>query len=516
MSPSDAAAPPATPRPGLIRRLFARLGSGSAAAADAAIAAVAPADAGVTPLRESFGATIDPDEHEWRRLSGNADRDLDTVTHARSLELANFLWRTNLVANRLIELPLAYLLAKGVRLKVDDEQAQDVLDRHWTDGINCWALKLVKRVRELGLFGEQCWPVFVGSNGFVRVGYLDPHLIATVVMDPDNAEQPIGIITKTDRKGDARRYRVIVNAPEDAFTPRTQEIRKTFSTGDCFYFRVNDLCTSTRGASDLLAQIDWLDAYDQFLFGELERADFMRAFVWDVTLKGADEAAVKKRAKEITAPKPGSVRVHNDAETWNAVTPELQSNDGAAAAKLFRNHMLGGATMPEHWYGGAGDVNRATGSSMAEPTEKTYELRQGLIGHMLAEVGRFVLRAHWKALQGEASDEQGKILATVAVEWPEMTSKDTTRYAAALTQVTSAVASAIAEGLMTRASGVALIAAMAAQLGVEIDPEQELQAVEEEQAERGGSALDDVPLETDDPPLDVPPADVSPADATVE
>lgn len=456
-------------------------------------AAASQASAGAAvPLRESVGVTVDKDDDEWRRLTGRSDKDLNPLTQERARKLAIHLWQSNPLANRLIELPLAYLLGKGVRLKAADAEAQKILDRHWRDAINAWPIKLVKRVRELALAGEQCWPVFVGGNGFVRVGYLDPALIETVVMDPDNAEQPIGVVTRKDRRGEARKYRVIVNGPESVFTQRTQEIRATFTAGDCFYFRVNDLCNGTRGRGDLTPLLDWVDAYDEFLFGELDRADFMRAFVWDVTLTGANEDEVKRRAAEITAPKPGSTRVHNDAEVWQAITPELQASEGDTLARLVRNQVLGGTTMPEHWYGGGGDVNRATGESMAEPTEKMYEMRQAYLGYMLAEVATFVLRAAWQKLGDteELDEKYQAILDDVEVEWPEMTAKDTTKYASALSSVVAAAAQAIREKLITRKTALSLIAAMAAQLGVEFDAETELEAAEKELADRGGDERD--------------------------
>lgn len=429
------------------------------------------------PLREAAGATVDTDEADWRRLTGDANRDLAPMTHERMQRLAHFLWESNLIANRLIELPVAYLLSQGVKLRCEDEQAQEALDRHWKDGLNAWDLKLPKRVRELSMFGEQCWPVFRHPvSGFVRLGYLDPGQIATVVTDPDNAEQPIGIVTKRDRRGQTRRYRVIVNVPEEAFTGRTRQIRATFDTGDCFYFRVNDLSSATRGRSDLLAQIDWLDAYDQFLFGEVERGTALRAFIWDVTLTGASPEEVDARARTITPPRPNSVRVHNENETWKAEAPSLNSHDAAASARLFRNHMLGGATFPEHWYGGAEDVNRATGDSMAEPTEKMLDMRQKLLGYMLQQVGCYVLRSGWGILDAEASPEQQLILDSVMVDWPEMTAKDTTKYASALQQVTASVCQMLAEGLISRLMGLRVIATVADRLGVEIDPEAELEA----------------------------------------
>ncbi|MCU7878344.1 MAG: hypothetical protein KZQ84_16370 [Candidatus Thiodiazotropha sp. (ex Lucinoma borealis)] len=177
---------------------------------------------------EAYGESIDADDDQWRKLTGDAKRDLDSMTQARMQKLAVYLWESNLLANRLIELPVAYLLAEGVQIKVKDPEAQSYIDAFWNDPINNMKRKLKKKVRELMLFGEQAWPAFVNEfNGHVRIGYLDPALIETVVMDPDNAEQPIGIVTTKDKKGRARRYQVILNGAEaDLFTKRTQAIRR--------------------------------------------------------------------------------------------------------------------------------------------------------------------------------------------------------------------------------------------------------------------------------------------------
>ena len=433
--------------------------------------------------REAAGTTIDPDEANWRRLTGDAGRDLDPLTQSRMQRIAHFLWEQNLLANRIIELPVAFLLAEGVRLTTEeeDEANQAVLDRFWSDPINDMNLKLPKKVRELALFGEQCYPAFVNeADGMVRIGYLDPALIATVVMDPDNPEQPIGIVTVKDNKGNARRFRVIINGPEEVFTARTQAIRAGFTEGEAFYFKVNDLSSGRRGRSDLLAQADWLDGFDQFLFGELERQALLRAFVWDVTLKNADEATVKKRSKEILTPKANSVRVHNDSEEWDTVTPDLKSSDSAAAAALFRNHVLGGASIPPHWYAEGGDVNRAVGAEMAEPTIKMLAMRQRVWKHVLESIGRYVLM---KAV-GASADFGDKRMQVRAV-FPEIAAKDTTKYATALQQVITACGIAILNHLLTRATAVKLIAVTATRLGIEIDPETELAAAEAEGAKTG-------------------------------
>jgi hypothetical protein len=442
-----------------------------------------------TSMREAHGVNIDRDEDDWRPLSGDSKRDLSPMTQKRMREMALFLWETNLLANRLIELPLAYILGEGVKLQCDDPNNQKTLNRFWKDPINQMNIKLPKKARELAILGEQCWPTFVNDvNGHVRLGYLDPALIETVVVDPDNPEQQIGIVTCKDRKGIAKRYKIIVNGPEDIFTARTQAIRATFDDGEAFYFTVNDLSNGRRGRSDLLAQADWLDAYDEFLFGELDRSAFERAFIWDITLKGATPQEVEDRARKFNPPKQGSARLHNDQEEWKAVAPTLNGGDSQEKASLFRNHVLGGATVPEHWFGGGGDVNRAVGAEMGEPTFKMFSMRQQAIKHILECIGIYVLRQQSLKVVGSEPDLEDAKNNIVAV-FPEMTAKDTSKYAAALQQIVVGVGIAIEKGLITEETGIKLINSIAGRLGVEIDADEELKKAKEA---KNKAAEDDV------------------------
>ena len=77
-----------------------------------------------TPMREAAGFTVDADDDQWRPLSGDSGRDLAPMSQARMRQVAFWLWENNLIANRLIELPLAYLLAEGVELRGNTPDAQ--------------------------------------------------------------------------------------------------------------------------------------------------------------------------------------------------------------------------------------------------------------------------------------------------------------------------------------------------------------------------------------------------------
>ncbi len=456
-------------------------------------APVAPETVRVT---EAAGKTIDADDEDgWRRLSGDDGRDLSPVTQARMQQMAYYVWERTLLGRALIELPVAFLLAGGVKLKADDEADQQWLDKFWHDPINKMDAKLPKKVRELSLYGEVCWPTFVNEgDGAVRIAYLDPAQIETVVYDPDNPEQPIGIVTIRNRRQQQRKMRVIIAGPEDVFTPRTQAIRAEFDAGECFYFKVNDLSNSRRGRSDLLAAIDWIDGYDEFLFGEADRARFMRSFFYDVKLNGATPEEVKQRARDISPPRPGAVRVHNEAEEWTTESAELGAYDSTVLARLLRNHILGGLSLPEHWFGGGGDVNRATAGEMAEPYLKTLEMRQALIGQILQEVGCYVI---WRRRDQLGSRRDEPIV--VKAEFPELSRKDTTAYAAALQQLVAGAMMAVREGLMSRETAVALIASIAERLGVTIDPAAELAKAEKEAAARAeADTFSDLPPDPDD------------------
>ena len=451
-------------------------------------------------VREAAGVTIDADEQEWRPFGTGSRRDLSPVTQSEMQRRAAALWETNLLARQLVELPIAYLLAEGVRITVPNADAQAWLDAWWNDPITDMPLRLPELMRDLALTGEAAWPIFTNPiSGHVRLGYLDPSLIETVILDSENASRPIGIVTRRDRKGRQRRYRIAFGAPETVLGETAQATRETLTDGDIHYFRANALAGGRRGRSALLAAIDWLESYESYLYGEVDRAGHLRAHVWDVTLAGADEEAVAKRAAEISAPAPGNVRVHNDSETWQALAPQLGAHDAGEGARLYRNHILGVGAFPEHWFGGGGDVNRATAAEMGDPGFKTLAMRQRLWTQILRCAAAHAIRRRL--------DPAGKSMFDLdnphpdlapSVEWPEMVVRDASRHAAALAQTTGAVAVALDRGLLSEATALRLLRALAERLGVEFDVDQELEAARAETAARTEADSFPTPPEDDE------------------
>lgn len=447
----------------------------------------------------------------WRPLS-SSERDLTPTTQRRMQELAHHAWEQHRLANRLIELPLAFILGDGVAVTCDDKEAKGWLDAWWGDPINRLDLNLEKRVRELALFGEQVIVVFITDGGHVRHGAVDPTLISDVIVDPDNGALPIGIKVR-DVAGEERLYKIILDGDDtDLLMPRALAERAKMTSGECHFWRVNDLLTGRRGRSDLLSAIDIADAYTQLIFGEVERAAALRTAIWDVTLTGSTKEEVEERARTIAPPTPMSIRVHNEAEKWEALSPKLEAADASQTLRVVRNEVLGGGTIPEHWYGGGGDVNRATAAEMDEPTYKIFRRRQLLWQAIIEAEARHVIRCRLKAT-GRALDALPDEMRPRA-DFPPMQSVDVARYAQALAQVVAGAASAVDRGLMTEETALAIIAGIAGKLGVEIDSAEELAAARRAKAERDEADLYRQPpatAEDDGPPAEMPAPPPEPA-----
>ena len=166
--------------------------------------------------------------------------------------------------------------------------------------------------------------------------------------------------------------------------------------------------------------------------------------------------------------------MHNDSVELKPQSPQLQAADTSQSARLLRNHVLGGSTMPEHWFGGGGDVNRAAASEMGEPTFKTYSLRQSFLRLMLEEIGRYVLLCAAR-VRGETPNWAEDRWQVTAV-FPELLNRDLTKFASALQSVVSAVIQMIDAGLMTEETALKLVADVAQRFGQDFDAKTELEA----------------------------------------
>lgn len=431
------------------------------------------------------------EDTQWRKLTGNDDRSLLPITQDRMIEIAYWLWETNPLAGWLVDITTAFILAEGLPYEAKNPDVKDVLDKFWDDPVNRMSLYFPKHVNELQMYGELCLPAFTAKQtGRVRLGFVDPARIDKVVTDPENVRMIIGVLTKSwtgmigsySVTAEPKQYKTIL--PEEAdyvLSPTARQLRDQFTDGECFFWSINNVTNSPRGRSSLLPVADWLDAYEQFLFDYTDKWPQFNSFVWDLLVQGGDDKAIKEQLANFTK-KSGSAFGHNEKVTLAAVTPDLKSVDAQVGARIFRNHIMGRWGYPEHWYGGGGDVNRATASEMDLPALKIMSQKQLNIKYILEDMLGYQIRQARNARYLKVSDEEARDYSVIT---PEMGSKDIAKFSTAAQQIATALVTAEMQGWVDNDTARKIFASVVSFTGVDMDFDAIKIALEERQATAG-------------------------------
>lgn len=466
----------------------------------------------VVSLQEDMATLYDPDANltaagggsaYFRRLT-QGNRDLNPLQQDKMQQVAAWLYDSNPLAKRVLELVRDFIVGEGVAISSqskDDEQReaeQEILDAFWED--NELDLRLHDWVLELGAFGESLWTVATNpKDGSVKLGYIDPSAIAEVVTDPTNIERVLRVGLKALGGREAAVLKVVnqIEDPQDEWYGRLQGIteydgqgkpvetyqpldsqgkptggKKPYA-GACMLFRINKFTAARRGRSDLLCLADWVDGLDQVLFNGVDRALLLKSFVWDATLEGMNTQQIADYAKQNPAPKPGSVRYHNEKVKWQAVTPDLKAADDQQAADTLLGHIGSGSGLPKIWLNATLDTNRATAQEMGEPSFKHLTTRQRYVRSMLSRAALFVLDQAEMAGVLDKRENRKRVQRpapwSVSVQMPELRIKDLKAASETFFQTVQALSVSLAEKLVDVDTAQEVEVLLLSQFGLDVD-----------------------------------------------
>tara|TARA_Y100000310_G_scaffold6456_1_gene7262 strand:- start:3428 stop:5113 length:1686 start_codon:yes stop_codon:yes gene_type:complete len=439
----------------------------------------------VISVRESAEySTLDSDPF-WQRVgSGRGGlvkgRGLTAATQNQMLDLAHRFHKGNPLGKRMVEIPAEYVVGDGIQYRAEDEQVGTILDAHWTDSTNRWGIEQFRLVQDLGLEGEVCIPVYVNQvNGHVQLGNISPNMIEDVIEDPENNMRPIAVfLKKLGKEKERRAYKVIgpssatsgdatgrfvglpVNDKEKQLfgfefkvgdkveLPKSTTKKSAVWAGSCFLFQINNPRSSSRGWSDLFSSMDWLDAHDQLLFSQTEKAVESARYIWDILLKGKTEEQIIDWLSKQPPMKPGERVAHNENVEYNVKQPDLRLEDMATFAGTIKNHALAGVGLPPFWFSESMGT-RATAPEMTEPTFKHLKIRQRFVAYMVSEVFRFVidmavLKNRLK-IDNRLSDEHKSGVESTAfyLRMPDVSAKDQRALANAILSMSKSLQAAV-------------------------------------------------------------------------
>lgn len=377
-------------------------------------------------VRESAGTT-DDDLWAFRRLTGQDRPDqLDEGAYDKYQRLSSWLYYQNPLARRLCDVVTDMCLGGGIKVEVDQSKTKDVgvrkvkefIDRFRTSPVNEFDIRLPGLFTQLSTVnGELFLPVFVNpTNGDLALGYLENHLVSKVEFDPVNRMKAIGVVQPPAIIGEKPIWWNVVQAEDNGeeviYPPhpsfeRDIEIRRApvdyVYGGELLYFKTNVL-GSGRGRSALEPALDWLHAYDNFLFGDLRNANLQAAFVWDVSITGATGPELKAKRDEImkNPPRPGEVNIHNEKEIWQALSPNLNAADHTELGIQVKKVIGLSVGLPPHLIGAENDTNRTSSVSSDVPFIRRMEQRQQLLMYLVGVIYDYQLdqKKHSQLLSG--------------------------------------------------------------------------------------------------------------------
>lgn len=428
---------------------------------------------GIARLQASVGlvGTDQADEGKYRRFTQNNIRDLSPMQFKTIQEMSFYQWQRFPLAHRMIEIITDFCIGDDfgvkVRIKKRIKDAED-LDTKRQDGQQVWDDFYFDPLNHLDedmhtitqdgfLNGELVLPAFVNKlDGSVNLGYMDPAFIKEVKIVPGNAREIDVLIMVPPNQTEPKPFKVIRYDPD----PESETFKKL--VGDVFFFRLNYVTTQTRGHGDLTQQLDWIDAFEQFLFGVLDGFDARNTFFYDVMLEGATESDLKKT--KISRPKQGEVVTHNEKAKYDVVSPDLQAVDASEATRLIRNFIIGTKGWPDHFFGEGSDVNLATAQVMSAPTIRMVKRKQKKWKLFVKKIALFVLQQAVDKKKIKLADDE---YFDIEVSMFNIDQKDSAVIGSAFVQLVTAMRVAVQSHWITDETAQKVVNGIMGMLGIE-------------------------------------------------
>lgn len=405
------------------------------------------------------------EDYYWRRLSDNwYMKDVIPSTYLEIHNACYEAYNANPIAFAIIEITTSFVLGKGVTIAANQPAVQKVLMDFWNDLDNHMDTRVYSLCTELSLYGEQFIRFYVNRiNGRVKIRQIDPSIIDQIETDPDDIETPL--------RFHQRPIGPSATLPGDPppIVPLEQHNfeGEWFLAGtDVVQFCINKVSNAKRGKSDLATLLPWLRRYKDWLTDRVRINKYKGAFLWDVQLQGADKKAIdRKKMEYMYPPEPGSIIIHNEAEKWSAVKPEINASEAAEDGRALKLMLAIGAQIPEHYLADGNYGNRATASEMGLPTFLKFQRRQHVMRSMLRTIlDRVLLEAHKAKILPEQIDTSYDIL------FPEMNVADHPTLASATQMLVSALSVAKEQGWVSDETAMRLLFQFA---GEELDVHEE-------------------------------------------
>ena len=310
------------------------------------------------------------------------DRDRYTYDRTEILEQSLEAWRTNPLARRIVELTSQYVVGGGLSINCKDEKAAAFFDAFWNHRLNHMPVRVFEMCDELTRTGNLFILLSTDPAGMSYIRVIPASNIDEIISRENDIEQPVMFKPKADAAN-------LDPQPIPAYDPQNDDPQKPAM----LHYAINRPAGAQWGEPDLAPLLRWLARYSNWLEDRARLNRYRNAFLFVVQAKFASEAQRKARQTALNAnpPKPGSILVADENETWKVLHPRLESGDAEKDGLAIKKMISAGAGLPLHFLAEPESATRTTAEAAGGPTYRRFEQRQEYFIWMIQDILGVVL-----------------------------------------------------------------------------------------------------------------------------
>lgn len=330
--------------------------------------------AGTDTPNNLFSSSFDPNQYtEYAPLMGGPYyRQLYIYDFLQQVAYAFEAWNHNPLAKAIIRIITQYALGRRFTVQVKDGQKkklwEDYAER--TDYIRMVCEFWSKETEIYGEF-DYDW-----QNGVA----LDPSTIWDIITDPDRVDIEYYAYQSYPTAYQMFTGYSVPGEPKAADQPGSAYIVRQIPSWKLLRLKKNCVSNEKRGRSSLFPILGWLKRVKDLYNAEVIREWLYSCFMWDVTLKNANQSDVNAYVAANTAiPLPGSKNIHNDKveiQAMPAIATGGRGGGGGVVAENVLCFIAVAMNIPKEFLNittPAGGGSRAMALTSAEPFTKMVE-----------------------------------------------------------------------------------------------------------------------------------------------
>jgi hypothetical protein len=341
-------------------------------------------------IRGQMGSTWVENEDTFAHASrgwNSNPRDRYDAERATILQDALDAWRLNPLARRIVGLTTQYVVGGGISLDCKHAATRRFLQEFWEHRLNRMGVRCYEICDELTRTGNVFLLITTDAAGMSYIRPVPAADIERIDARPNDIEQAVRFWPKAG-----------ADEPEPAGYPAYAEESDERDPQGNFaavmvHYTINRPVGGQWGESDLAPALKWLSRYANWLEDRARLNRFRNSFLFVVKARFTSEAERQARQAQLAAnpPKPGSILVSDESESWEVLSPKLESSDAGADGLALKKMIASGAGVPMHFLAEPEGSTRTTAEAAGGPTFRHFEQRQNYFIWLVQDLLKIVV-----------------------------------------------------------------------------------------------------------------------------